>query len=206
MKYLLLALLLLGCSSSNITVPTQVDQTKFDNTAKNIAKKCTPSVVFIQCSAGWSGTGFEVKVNDKVVIVTAGHVMTTDPTDPTPTFTINSIPVDANKIHLVKGVDIAWIDVQLVPPLEMGKEASIGDDCYAIGDPYNFKNVISVGIVNQYTSDGLLGISSALAPGNSGCPILDNKGKVIGVGVARMNESEHLSFAVPQSQIRLYVR
>lgn len=99
-------------------------------------------------------------------------------------------------------------------PLALGSSASlgVGDDVAALGDPFEFDRSISTGIVsgldrtieapNGFTVAHAIQTDSALNPGNSGGPLLDSRGRVIGIvdQIATDGSSQQSSgvgFAVP---------
>jgi len=75
----------------------------------------------------------------------------------------------------------------------------VGSRVYLLGAPEGLEFSISEGIVNQIRRlDGtkLIQYSAATNPGNSGGPLLDAKGIVVGVCVGRFRDSQNLNFAV----------
>ena len=75
----------------------------------------------------------------------------------------------------------------------------VGSRVYLLGAPQGLEFSISEGIVNQIRRlDGtkLIQYSAATNPGNSGGPLLDAKGIVVGVCVGRFRDSQNLNFAV----------
>ena len=99
-------------------------------------------------------------------------------------------------------------------PLTIGSSAALGpgDTVAAIGDPFTYDRSISTGIVsgldrtiqapNGFTVAHAIQTDAALNPGNSGGPLLDSQGHVIGVvdQIATDGSSEQSSgvgFAVP---------
>lgn len=87
-----------------------------------------------------------------------------------------------------------------------------GDWVIAVGDPFEFSQSVSVGVVSyvgrHLPGEGLmvtndfLQISAPINPGNSGGPVFDLEGRVIGV-VTRTHESgEGIAFAVPVRVLR----
>ena len=97
-------------------------------------------------------------------------------------------------------------------PLKLGSSASIGigDAVAAIGDPFSYERSISTGIIsgvdrtieapNGFTVAHALQTDTALNPGNSGGPLLDSQGRVIGVvdqiATDGVDQSSGVGFAV----------
>ena len=78
---------------------------------------------------------------------------------------------------------------------------AVGDRIIAIGNPLGLESTVSEGIVSgiRRINDGfeLYQITAPLSPGNSGGPVLNSKGEVIGVATATLAGGQNLNFAVP---------
>jgi putative serine protease PepD len=140
-----------------------------------------------------SGSGFLVDPNGN--IVTAAHVVEN----------ASSIKVEfrdgtvrsAKVAGIDNATDVAVIKVDpsglSLHPLQFGssRNLSIGDSVAAIGDPFGYDRSISTGIIsgldrtvsapNNYTVSHALQTDAALNPGNSGGPLLDSSGHVVGI-------------------------
>jgi hypothetical protein len=80
---------------------------------------------------------------------------------------------------------------------------------YVIGAPKGYDFSISDGLISQIRSvDGLLQyqLSCPISPGNSGSPILNQRGEVIGIASWTKADAQNVSFAIPtQAILRLNV-
>lgn len=91
-------------------------------------------------------------------------------------------------------------------PLEINREPSLNDTVFAVGNALGQGIVIRDGLFTSQTPEERHGewkwirFSAAASPGNSGGPLLDSTGRVIGV-VLRKSENENLNFAVPISLV-----
>jgi S1-C subfamily serine protease len=100
----------------------------------------------------------------------------------------------------------------IIVPAVLGGGASIGDEVYAIGHPLGLGNSISAGVVSgldrtvpiddELTLEGLIQFDAAVNPGNSGGPLVNRDGQVIGIVTALANPSRQgyfigIGFAVP---------
>lgn len=87
-------------------------------------------------------------------------------------------------------------------PLEINREPSLNATVFAVGNALGEGIVIRDGLFTSQTPEERQGewkwirFSAAASPGNSGGPLLDGTGRVIGV-VLRKSENENLNFAVP---------
>jgi putative serine protease PepD len=161
-----------------------------------------------------TGSGFVVDA--KGDIVTAAHVVDgassvkvsfADGTTRTATVLGKD---DATDVAVLK-VDPAGLTLH---PLKLGSSASlnVGDAVLAIGSPFGYQESLSTGVVsgldrtiaapNGFTIAHAVQTDAAMNPGNSGGPILDSSGHVIGIAdqIATNGSSEQSSgvgFAVP---------
>jgi putative serine protease PepD len=165
-------------------------------------------------SATATGTGFVV--DGKGHIVTAAHVVEGASSisvkfqDGT-TRTAKVLGTDEATDVAVLSVDPSGLSLH---PLALGSSASlaIGDQVAAIGDPFTYQRSLSTGVVsgldrtisapNGFTVAHAIQTDAALNPGNSGGPVLDAGGRVIGIvdQIATNGTSQTSSgvgFAVP---------
>jgi len=104
---------------------------------------------------------------------------------------------------------IVKIDATGLPSATIGSSANliIGQEVIAIGTPLGeFSNTVTTGIVSALDRSidvegehlsGLIQTDAALNPGNSGGPLLDASGKVVGIATATTSSAEGISFAIP---------
>ena len=101
-----------------------------------------------------------------------------------------------------------------VPQLTLGNsdEVRIGETVYAVGNPKGLEGTVSRGIVSSMRDFGQNGIriqiDAPISPGNSGGPVLNQKGEVIGVSVSGMQgiDAQNLNFAVPSNYLKKLLR
>ncbi len=160
-----------------------------------------------------TGSGFVVDAEGH--IVTAAHVV-----DGASRITIRFAD-GTSRVATLQGTDdatdIAVLKVDpdglTLNPLELGSSASlrVGDEVAAIGSPFGYASSLSTGIVsgvdrtiqapNGFTVAHAIQTDAALNPGNSGGPILDADGRVIGVAdqiaTGGTEQSAGVGFAVP---------
>ena len=113
---------------------------------------------------------------------------------------------DARVVALQTAVDIAVLKVAppdsnpTVLPLGSGERARVGQDVVAIGSALGtLQNTVTRGIVSALRRSGdavLVQTDAAVNPGNSGGPLLDRHGRVIGITTMGYVERQGLNFAV----------
>jgi len=95
--------------------------------------------------------------------------------------------------------------------LASSDDLTIGETTIAIGNPFGFRNSVTVGVVSAVDRsldtdagrlDGLIQTDAAINPGNSGGPLCDIEGRVIGVNTAIVTGAEGLGFAISASSVK----
>jgi putative serine protease PepD len=177
---------------------------------------------FGQGSSQSTATGSGFVVDSAGHIVTAAHVIdgatsikVTFSDGVTRTATLSGKD-DATDVAVLK-VDPSGLTLH---PLKLGSSAAlgVGDALVAIGSPFGYEESVSTGIVsgldrtiqapNGYTVAHAIQTDAALNPGNSGGPILDSSGRVVGIadqiatgGTSGTEQSSGVGFAVPSDLV-----
>jgi serine protease Do len=163
--------------------------------------------------------GAGVVVSEDGRIVTAAHVVQS--ADRVRVTFVDGTAVDARVVGSEPAADIALLGVEALPDgvtvAELGDSdrVRVGDPVFAIGAPYGLAHALSVGHVSgrhrgteiggDFGLGELLQTDAALNRGNSGGPLFNERGEVIGI-VSRIlsstGGSEGLGFAVTSNQVR----
>ena len=169
---------------------------------------------------GGVGSGFVVSRDGE--IATNAHVVTTGEGDEIKRANqlyvefADGNQVEAKIVGYDPNADIALIKVDpegltLRPlPLAQDSEVQVGTPVAAIGSPFGEKQSLSVGVVSavdraigsltEFQISGAIQTDAAINPGNSGGPLVDGRGRVIGVNQQIKSQSgggEGVGFAVP---------
>jgi putative serine protease PepD len=173
--------------------------------AHMIYERAAPSVVAISATTSshdafgpaQSDTGSGVVVSAKGLILTNDHVV-----DGAGKITVQfggsgGETRPARVVGVDASGDLALLSVASsglrLSPLRFADSASVhvGDEAFAIGNPFLYDQTLTVGVIsalnraitspNGATISGAIQTDAALNPGNSGGPLLDTAGEVIGI-------------------------
>jgi putative serine protease PepD len=184
--------------------------------ATQVYKQASSGVVSIKAVTSQgedSGTG--IVLNDKGLILTNDHVvagassLSVSPKGSTETTrTATLVGEEANDDLALIKVDPSGFGLKPLT-LTSAKSVQVGDAVYAIGSPYGLDETLTRGIVsalgrtisapNGAKITGAIQTDAALNPGNSGGPLLDEQGEVIGVNSQIASEASSASGSQPGS-------
>lgn len=193
-------------------------------TAQEIYRQVNPAVVTVIAQLGEEGAslGTGVIFDESGYILTNYHVLEggsscTITLDTGRTFDAWYVAGDAeNDLAILK------TDQTGLPAAEFGDSDAlvVGDKVYAIGNPlgWELRGTLTDGIVSAINRDvrvdgrtmNLIQTNAALNSGNSGGPLINEYGQVVGINTIKMSSAysniEGLGFAIPSASIRSLVR
>jgi S1-C subfamily serine protease len=186
-----------------------------------VVDRAGPAVVAIELGAargnrpGGAGSGFVVTpdgyvITNSHVVADARSIRVKTPAGETaearivgddPATDLAVIQVDAGVLGPAHGAPgVAYL------PVEGALAPRVGQLAVAIGNPLGFESTVSTGVVSALGRslrgkanrliDGVIQHTAPLNPGNSGGPLLDGNGRVIGVNTAIIARSQGLGFAI----------
>lgn len=183
--------------------------------AEALFKKVERSVVMVSHETAL-GSGFAVTPDG--YILTNGHVVMA-PTDEDPREVAKRITVTLynEKKYTAKVVghsldpDVALIKIDLaagdesLQPVVLGDSDAVrvGQRCFPFGSPQGLKRTLTAGIVsniertNLRTFTPIFQMDAAINHGNSGGPLFNEEGQVIGINTYGIDQGENLGFAIP---------
>ena len=188
-------------------------------TSVAVYQRILPSIVAIatrRATTKGPGEGFGtgVIVNANGTIVTAFHVVEGASTIRV-TF-VDGTDAAAEVVQADPDNDTAVLVPNRLPevvvPAVLGGGVQVGDETYAVGHPLGFVDSLTAGVVSgldrSVTPDGgktlrgLIQFDAAVNPGNSGGPLLNRGGQVVGIVTALANPGRDdafvgIGFAVP---------
>jgi S1-C subfamily serine protease len=187
----------------------------FSNVVVRVAELLRPTVVHLRAGRGRSeasGSGFLYTPDG--FLITNHHVIQ---------------GAKQVRIRLNGGGELAgrvvgadpWTDIAVVqadgaglPFAALGDSARlrVGQLVVAIGSPLGFESTVTAGVVSALSRtlrsitghlvDNVIQTDAALNPGNSGGPLVDSRGKVIGINTAIIRPAQGICFAIPINMAR----
>ena len=173
---------------------------------EELVKQTLPAVVKVETHDG-AGSGFFVS---KELLVTNAHVVGNAASVVIRLRGGITRPATVEDVNQV--TDLAVLKAQIVDhdqvflPLGNPAEVQTGAEVIAIGSPLGLQNTVTRGIVSGHrnvtdpymnTSVTLFQTDAAINPGNSGGPLIDRRGRVIGVNTLKLGgRAEAIGFAV----------
>ena len=180
-----------------------------------------PSLVVVQTDNGGEGNGYGigtgVVVNSDAEVLTALHVIQ-GATEIQLAFA-DGTRTSATVTNVDPERDIAVLTPAVLPnfviPATIGSSSAmrVGDEVFAVGNPLGLVGSLSAGVVSGFDRDfrpegreeplrGLIQFDAAVNPGNSGGPLLDRRGQVVGIVTGLINPTDldffiGIGFAVP---------
>ena len=117
----------------------------------------------------------------------------------------NGVRVSGTVERIARYRDVALVRIpvaaSLVLPISAAGDPAIGEDVYVVGSPFDpkLRSTVTKGIVSGFrTIDGrsYIQADAAITPGNSGGPLVDDRGNVVGITVAGY-EGQNLNLFIP---------
>src|SRR3989344_1202816 len=190
-------------TTSNITnLKSEISSLKARTSAdfSGIIEDAVRSVVSIRTNAA-QGTGFIISSDGYVV--TNAHVLE---------YARYAQVIDYSKkaqyaelVDYDVDLDIALLKIDgSFEPLEFSEDVSVGEKVIAIGNPLGLSFSVTEGIISSenrevegFSNARYIQTDVALNPGNSGGPLINTDGKVIGINNFKISGAENIGFALP---------
>jgi S1-C subfamily serine protease len=182
----------------------------FSRAVTGVAEKLRPAVVNLRVGRGMrGGSGSGVLFSPDGLLLTNHHVVQGH---------------DKVRVRLSDGTEMSgqvvgndpWTDLAVVQAeAEKFSFATFGDSvklkvgqlAVAIGSPLGFESTVTAGVISAlgrtlrslsgHLVDNIIQTDAALNPGNSGGPLVDSHGRVIGINTAVIQPAQGICFAVP---------
>lgn len=201
----------------------------YSRTIVDVAKKVSPSVVKVSVvkneNAGIRGNNSRpAEANGSGFIISTDGLVVTN----------NHVAADCKKISvtlqdgrsfqpIIAGLDpysdlaVLKIDGEGLKALSFGNsdKLQVGQMAIAIGNPFGFNYTVTAGVISALGRtlrsetgrmiDNVIQTDAALNPGNSGGPLVNSRGEVIGVNTAIIAAAQGLCFAVSSNLTRYVI-
>jgi S1-C subfamily serine protease len=181
----------------------------FSRVVTRVAEQLRPAVVNLRAVKPRGGSGSGILFDDSGLLLTNHHVVGT---------------AEEVRVRLQDGREMSgkvigndpWTDLAVVRAEESGlPSAAFGDSSklrvgqlvVAIGSPLGFESTVTAGVVSAtgrtlrsitgHLVDNVIQTDAALNPGNSGGPLVDGRGRVIGINTAVIQPAQGICFAIP---------
>ena len=182
----------------------------FSRAVVSVAEKLRPAVVNLRVGKGGrGGSGSGVLFTPDGFLLTTHHVVQGS---------------DTVRVRLNDGSELSgrvvgndpWTDLAVVqvegntfPFASLGDSAKlkVGQLAVAIGSPLGFESTVTAGVISAlgrtlrsvsgHLVDNIIQTDAALNPGNSGGPLVDSHGRVVGINTAIIQPAQGICFAVP---------
>ncbi len=157
-----------------------------ERTNINVYRTVSPAVVTIRVGTS-SGSGTIVRENG--LILTSEHVVQSAQGEPVLVLTASGKRYQGQVTAIDRRNDLALIQLSTrdrLPTVRLAPadKLQVGQRVYAIGSPFGLSGTLTTGILNRISQTGDLQTNVELNPGNSGGPLLNAQGEIIGVNKA----------------------
>jgi S1-C subfamily serine protease len=187
----------------------------YSSVVVRVAERLRPAVVNLRGGRGRrQGSGSGVLFTPDGFLLTNHHVVAA---------------LDSLRVRLVNGEEVEgrvvgndpWSDLAVVqaagsklPHAGLGNSSRlrVGQLVVAIGSPLGFESTVTAGVVSAlgrtlrsitgHLVDNIIQTDAALNPGNSGGPLVDSRGEVIGINTAVIQPAQGICFAIPINTAR----
>jgi putative serine protease PepD len=168
---------------------------------------------------GQQGSGSGFVIDDEGHVATNEHVV--EGAERVTVILADETEIAARVVGVDRSTDVAVLELEETPddlqPLPFGSSSSLelGDPVIAIGSPLGLQGTVTAGIVSAldrdiqapdgFTIDGVIQTDAALNPGNSGGPLLDLDGRVVGMNAqiaGGPGVSNGIGYAIPAETVR----
>jgi len=215
-------------TARNAPAPAADDLTPEERVNIAVYEDVNRSVVNINTKSVRSDDFFFLEVPEEgagsgIVIDREGHILTNfhvvEGAREVRVTLFNSRAFEAKAIGVDPPTDLAVLKIdaptEMLHPVTFGDSTllQVGQRAYAIGNPFGLERTLSIGVISSLNRDlrtrrvhlkQLIQIDADINPGNSGGPLLDSRGRMIGMNTviaSSTGQSAGVGFAIPVNTI-----
>ncbi len=189
----------------------------YSNAVIGVVEKVGPAVVSIRVKKaatsprqpGGEGAGSGVIITPDGFVLTNNHVV--EGTSAAEVSLTDGRILPAQVVGTDPATDLAILRVGAngLPSATLGDSNTlrVGQLAIAIGNPFGFQSTVSTGVISALGRamrsptgrliENIIQTSVPLNPGNSGGPLVDSRGRVIGINTAIIQPAQGISLAIP---------
>jgi len=183
-----------------------------------------PAVVSISVGKATPKPGFELEGAGSGFVITPDGYILTNSHVASAAKRIEAVFTDGRRLPTVlvgddPSSDLAVIQVDSsgLPYASLGESShlQVGQLVIAMGNPFGFQSTVSTGVVSALGRslrsqqgrliENIIQHTAPLNPGNSGGPLLDSRGQVVGINTAIIAQAQGIGFAIPSTTARWIV-
>lgn len=226
-----LSVFVVGCEPQPVETRSErpAGSVDFRQVVKHAQTKVFPAVVFIKCLQENHEAGKKITseiVGSGVLITPDGQVLSNwhvvDKAVEIRCLLSDGQAFDADVIGTDKDTDLSLLQLRLAPDAPPLPHAKLGDSdvlregdfVMAMGAPWGLNRSVSIGIVSctrRYLPNNSeyslwLQTDASISPGNSGGPLVNTAGEVVGINTRATSGGGDLGFAVPARTTRIIIQ
>ena len=185
---------------------SQTPLTDDEQNVIRVARQVTPTVVSITVPNFGAGSGAVIRRDG--MILTNAHVVGSART--VQVGLADGRRVEGTVLGRDAGLDVAVVRIPVndapVAPLGNSDRLQVGQLAIAVGNPLGLERTVTTGVISALNRPGralggetFIQTDAAISPGNSGGPLVDSRGAVIGINTAELlgQGVQGLGFAIP---------
>lgn len=165
--------------------------------------------IFVIYSGNSLGSGFALGTN---CIITNAHVIADNSQISVLSYSGNEYKATVLGINGSEDIAVLVVENGDFPYLAVADTSVMktGDDIYAIGAPKGMAYTLTKGTISAkeriIQNNSYIQIDAAINEGNSGGPLLNDNGQVLGMNTLKMSDSEGIGLAIPINRICDYLQ
>jgi S1-C subfamily serine protease len=226
-----LVLLLFLSGGTKSAFAQQKVLSSLENDITNLVESIKPSLVTIETESPMGSLEKRTRPNIPSAFVGSGIIYTVDGYVLTTASVVGGrqtfkVTLPGGKVLKGKliGMDdqsnvaVLKVETNGLKPAKLGNsdKVRVGSWLTVVGNSFGLPNAVALGLVNGLREDGFIQMSANVSPGNSGGPVMDTYGEVIGLVSAKLSEPSYInairiyedktgrkSFTIPAHEIEL---